>query len=257
MKYKNYIFDLYGTLIDVKTDEHSLDLWKKMADIYACYGAVYKPKDMKRIFTRFEEEERVKVKNRTGCLVPEIKIEKVFIRLLVEAQGDNVRIPKNISTWAELISNTFRTLSREEIRLFPDTISTLKKLREKGCKVYLLSNAQAVFTRPEISLMKLDDCFDKIYISSYYGVMKPDKCFLRRLIKSEGLEKSETVYVGNDIGIDMKTAEENDIDAILLNNYDMSKREIKKQTEKAGLEHKFKTIDSIYKLISVTSLVNI
>ena len=29
MKYKNYIFDLYGTLIDINTNEWSAQLWKK------------------------------------------------------------------------------------------------------------------------------------------------------------------------------------------------------------------------------------
>ena len=29
--FKNYIFDLYGTLVDINTDEWSDDLWEKMA----------------------------------------------------------------------------------------------------------------------------------------------------------------------------------------------------------------------------------
>ena len=39
MKYKNYIFDLYGTLIDINTNEWSAQLWKKMAILYGYYGA--------------------------------------------------------------------------------------------------------------------------------------------------------------------------------------------------------------------------
>ena len=33
MKYKNYIFDLYGTLADIETDEQEMKLWKKMAKL--------------------------------------------------------------------------------------------------------------------------------------------------------------------------------------------------------------------------------
>ena len=33
--YNNYIFDLYGTLIDINTDEWNDDLWKKIA-IFLC-----------------------------------------------------------------------------------------------------------------------------------------------------------------------------------------------------------------------------
>ena len=32
--YKNYIFDLYGTLIDINTDEWNVQLWKKMQILY-------------------------------------------------------------------------------------------------------------------------------------------------------------------------------------------------------------------------------
>ena len=32
--YNNYIFDLYGTLIDINTDEWNDDLWKKIAILY-------------------------------------------------------------------------------------------------------------------------------------------------------------------------------------------------------------------------------
>ena len=39
--YKNYIFDLYGTVIDINTDEWNDDLWKKIAILYAYKGAHY------------------------------------------------------------------------------------------------------------------------------------------------------------------------------------------------------------------------
>ena len=31
MKYENYIFDLYGTLVDINTDEEKRELWAKLA----------------------------------------------------------------------------------------------------------------------------------------------------------------------------------------------------------------------------------
>lgn len=36
--YNNYIFDLYGTLIDINTDEWNDDLWKKIGILYAYQG---------------------------------------------------------------------------------------------------------------------------------------------------------------------------------------------------------------------------
>ena len=39
--FKNYIFDFYGTLVDIETDESSPVLWDTMAQIYQSYGANY------------------------------------------------------------------------------------------------------------------------------------------------------------------------------------------------------------------------
>ena len=43
--YKNYIFDLYGTLIDINTKEWEIDVWIKMQELYGFYGANYKTKE--------------------------------------------------------------------------------------------------------------------------------------------------------------------------------------------------------------------
>ena len=40
-EYENYIFDLYGTLVDIQTNEKKASLWKNMAHIYSMTGAVY------------------------------------------------------------------------------------------------------------------------------------------------------------------------------------------------------------------------
>lgn len=41
--YKNYIFDLYGTLVDIHTDGEQELLWEKLALFYGYYDAVYEP----------------------------------------------------------------------------------------------------------------------------------------------------------------------------------------------------------------------
>ncbi len=258
--YKNYLFDLYGTLVDIKTDEQSKKLWKKLAKLYACYGAVYKPKHLRKAFFELDKEERALLKEKLGCEYPEIKLEKVFIRLLKEAPEmltgpDNgnelsVRIPENETVWAELMANAFRTLSRKYLKLFPDTLETLDALREKGCKVYLLSNAQAIFTMPEIKLMHIDEHMDRLYISSDYGVMKPDPMFIKALVEAEGIDISESVMIGNEVRSDVKVAQSIGMDGILLNNYGLSKEEIDKERAVHKVTGDFKTINGIAELLN-------
>ena len=39
--FENYFFDLYGTLVDIRTDERKLSLWRGVAEFYSVCGAPY------------------------------------------------------------------------------------------------------------------------------------------------------------------------------------------------------------------------
>lgn len=253
MKYKNYIFDLYGTLLDIHTDEQSKELWKIMRDFFNVYGCEWKQKPLRDAFFLYDAGERQRLAVLTGVKKPEIKIERVFARLLFEGGGhhscsltiggidvDNLRkkykedIEGVISSvaeseWAVACANIFRTASREYVSLYPNTMETLKALKEKGCKLYLLSNAQKIFTYPEIEAFGLQDILDKIYISSDYGIMKPEKDFLNKLMTEENLVPEETVLVGNEIESDVSVALKCGIHSICLNTFGLKKGEIKKR----------------------------
>lgn len=84
MNYKNYIFDLYGTLLDISTNEEKYSLWKYMADLYAAYGAVYTPNELKRRFRTLDRETREKMCKEKNVTFSEIKLEKVFLQLYKE-----------------------------------------------------------------------------------------------------------------------------------------------------------------------------
>ncbi len=253
MKYKNYIFDLYGTLLDIHTDEQSKELWKIMRDFYNVYGCEWKQKQLRDAFFLYDAGERQRMKVLTGIEKPEIRIERVFARLLFEG-GEHYSCSLTIggvdidtlrkkykediegvlsavadSEWAVAVANLFRTASREYVRFYPNTVETLKKLKDQGCKLYLLSNAQKVFTMPEIESFGLQDILDKIYISSDYGMMKPEKDFLNKLMTEEDLKPEETVLVGNEIESDVSIALRGGLRSICLNTFGLKKGEIKKR----------------------------
>ena len=54
---KNYIFDLYGTLVDIRTDETASSLWKSMAYLFSMMGALYTPDILRRRYGELVEEE--------------------------------------------------------------------------------------------------------------------------------------------------------------------------------------------------------
>ena len=49
-RYESYIFDLYGTLIDILTDETSPAFWRRIAGLYGCRGAKYGPRTMRESY---------------------------------------------------------------------------------------------------------------------------------------------------------------------------------------------------------------
>ena len=71
MKYKNYIFDLYGTLIDINTNEWSAQLWKKMAILYGYYGQHHLGRLVRRLLEEgADSPQRAKTLAETGFAKP-------------------------------------------------------------------------------------------------------------------------------------------------------------------------------------------
>ena len=58
--------------------------------------------------------------------------------------------------------------------------------------------------------------FDKIYLSSDYGVKKPNPKFFNQLINDNNLAKEETVMIGNDANCDIKGAKNVGLNAIYM-----------------------------------------
>ena len=50
MKYDNYLFDLYGTLVDIHTDEQHSEVWERLAVFYGYYGAKYKAEELEKSY---------------------------------------------------------------------------------------------------------------------------------------------------------------------------------------------------------------
>ena len=84
-----------------------------------------------------------------------------------------------------------------------DALSSLKK---KGYRLWLLSNAQRIFTEYELRHLGLGEQFDGIYISSDYGYRKPDVRFFRALIEEQKLDANRCLMIGNDRNTDIAGA---------------------------------------------------
>lgn len=202
MKYKNYIFDLYGTLVDIHTDEHNLKLWKKMVSAYKKYGAVYTPAKMRKTYQLLVSE----AQKDADEIVIEPVFEKMFSLCNVEVDGDTVTD----------MCRLFRETSTEYIRLYPWSVPILEGLKAEGKKVILLSNAQRVFTAPELEKLGILSYFDTVFISSDKGVKKPNPAFFNAMLTECGLDAKECLMVGNDETCDIGGAHKVGMDGFYI-----------------------------------------
>lgn len=206
--YKNYIFDLYGTLVDINTNERKNSLWVKMAEFYSFNGANYTHSELKKEYLRLckIEEDKLKEKHEE----PEIKIEKVF-KKLYENKGIKTDMKSVILT-----GQFFRILSTKYIKLYDGVIDILELLKKKEKKIYLLSNAQQIFTEYEMRHLGIYDYFDGIVFSSDESCKKPSSKFYGILFERYNLKKHESVMVGNDWIADIEGAKNFGIDNVYL-----------------------------------------
>lgn len=201
MKYRNCIFDLYGTLVDIHTDEERPQLWREMAAYFAREGMQYAPDALRVRFKAIcRSLDRGSPLRMDAHSHPEIRIEEVFILLYAE-KG----IAADLSM-AERAARFFREKSTDHIRLYDGATQLLDRLRAAGCGVYLLTNAQRVFTMWELEHLDLLRCFDGVLISSDCGVRKPDKRFFDILLRRYAIEPESAVMIGNDARCDVAGA---------------------------------------------------
>lgn len=196
MRYTDLIFDLYGTLVDIHTEENDR-VWEKTAFYFGFYGARYTPEELKTDF-RTELQKREAKEGQSYECFPDIPFEQVM-ESLFRAKG----VTENAGSLGKNAAQLFRICSLDYVNLYPGVLDALKRLREKGCRLWLLSNAQRVFTEYELRHLGLGQQLDGIYISSDYRCRKPDVRFFQALMGEQKLDKSQCLMIGNDLHTDI------------------------------------------------------
>lgn len=184
----NFIFDLYGTLIDIWTDESSEDFWRGIC-----------------VLLNTDGDEWQTLKSEYSGLCTAKKREKYHEIDLIEVFSEMIASHKADISPNEL-ATSFRRLSIRRLGLFPAVKETLEELRTLGAGVYLVSNAQSCFTREELKATGLHDLFDGIILSSEEGVKKPSERIFNIVAKRFGINFVDSYYVGNDLYDDVEGA---------------------------------------------------
>ena len=203
MKYRDCIFDLYGTLVDIHTDEMLPELWETLTVWYREHGADYSPDELRDAYfrtVRQMEGGAAPLRRDAHEAHPEIRLELAFQRLF-QAKGVDAGSDLAVRT-----GKRFRTGSLDYIRLYDGAVELLTALRSNRQGVWLLSNAQRIFTAYELCTLGIEGLFDGIYLSSDYGCKKPDRRFFELLLKEQGIAPESAIMIGNDGVCDIQGA---------------------------------------------------
>ena len=182
------IFDLYGTLVDIWTDEHDIAVYFTLCKVLNYYDIRYEPEELA---ARYQEYAAAQLLEHPGPY-GEIDVFLVFEEILAEGLGASPE--RSLVIW---VARLFRALSRRRLRLFPDTLPALKEL-QKTYNLGLVTDAQWVFSEPEIRFLGLERFFETVVLSSRYYVRKPAPQIYTHALRALRLNPSQALYVGND-----------------------------------------------------------
>jgi putative hydrolase of the HAD superfamily len=184
---KGIFFDLYGTLIDILTDEYDPWAYSTLSRYLSYRDIKITPKELKK--TYFEDiQSQLKQSNES---YPEVDVYKIFSNMM-HRYGNKKYSKSAIGNTAVL----FRSLTMRRFEVFQGVYEVLMSLAEKY-ELALISDAQWVFTEPEMAMLGLTQFFKVRILSSRFGFKKPDVRLFDIAMKKLMIKSEESVYIGD------------------------------------------------------------
>lgn len=208
MAIKGILFDLYGTLVDIETDESMEEIYRAIAHYLTYHGLDLHRWEVRDRYYAIMKQQKAE----GGEEYPEIDVEAIWNSFLKQ---EGIKAPRARRELATILAQIFRAISRKRLLLYPD----VKRVLDELCPTYrmaLVSDAQTCFAQPEIKAVGLDDYFDPVIISAQYGFRKPDMRLFKKALDIMKLRPSEVVCVGNDMYRDVYGASQLGIKTIFV-----------------------------------------
>jgi putative hydrolase of the HAD superfamily len=190
---KGVLFDCYKTLIDIQTDENSLDTYKPISSWLIYQGVKITPEEL---MAEYRGSCRLEIESGFEKY-PEVKVERVF-----------AGICKNHALWNidEAVvgietARTFRASSLRRLQAFPQSLRLLDQLT--GYSLGIVSNGQRVFSELELKYLDLYKRFPLVIFSSDLGYKKPDPRIFLAATEHLGLRPEEVMFVGDSFDNDI------------------------------------------------------
>ncbi|MBC7085795.1 MAG: HAD family hydrolase [Methanomethylovorans sp.] len=197
-KIKGLIFDCYGTVIDIETDENDYYTYDSVSKWLKYKGVMIDPETLKYEYNS-KIQDRMKSSEEK---YPEVRVEEIF----AEICNENSLWKSNTTSLGIEASLVFRSASLRRLRPFQESLEILKKYN--NMPICLVSNGQRVFSEKELRFLGLHDFFDHIVFSSDVLYKKPDQRIFKIALFHLNLKPEEVLSIGDNIENDITTPQE-------------------------------------------------
>jgi len=199
------LFDLYGTLADVKVDEHRESFWSNLLAAPLLKGCKLTAVQFRRMYLDTLRNETRSGGKEGNVLVA--AFTQLLLAIGVEPRIETVRSFAGLFRRESLLSLEERTYARVVI----------EAIRRAHCRVGLVSNTESLLTDYDLQQLHMRRLFDVVILSSDFGVKKPDRRIFEKALQDLSVSSDEAVFVGDDIEADVRGAVGAGIDAVFIN----------------------------------------
>lgn len=213
MNIKAIIFDVNGTLIDIRTDEGNEDVYRVVSNLLSYQGIRTHRHALKALYYELMDAQ----KRNMGERHPEFNAVAIFREIVDRLATDYTRSlpPQKLEQLPLLLAEAYRAASRHQLKLYNGVEPTLHQLASKY-RLAVVSDAQTAYALPELHALGLTSFFERITVSGDYGYRKPDVRLFEEALHAMGIHAAEAVYVGNDIYRDVYGAQRTGMKTVLF-----------------------------------------
>jgi len=204
MLVKGIIFDINGTLVDIRTDEGHEEIYRIISNLLSYQGILLDPKGLKDLYFQKMKEQRAASSERH----PEFDAVGIFREIISLHATDFTRsLPtEKLEQLPKMLAETYRAASRFRLQVYSGVQETIASLHAKY-RLAAISDAQTIHAVPELNAVGLSGYFDPIIVSGDFGYRKPNERLFATALTAMDMKPSEVLYVGNDMYRDVYGAQ--------------------------------------------------
>ena len=165
--------------------------------------------------------------------------EFLSVRQMLEISLTKVSLELKIENLSNLAHKYYKEFYHNKSYLYDDVIETLKKLRKKGIRLIVFSDADSDVMIEELKILGIYDFFEQFIISSDLKSYKPSNRIVKEGLKYCDIAKSN-IYIVGDSKVDILSGKKMNIQTVLINR---SNKKIDYQSDY--------TISSLDELLSI------